>query len=221
MATYTLDFRLLGVTVELLVLERHLEIIEQQIAQGREKADGELAIKSRTFDLRDPDDEAEFSLLVQERDFEVDFVQPRVLRGPFLVTLFAVYESAVSEIACRIQARKGVETSLRDEKVRGFLSKAKEYYDVRLQFDLSISNRRWENLRQLSKLRNAIAHANGRLETIGAKKAEELLKVPGISDEMDCIVVSEVFLREIFGIVKDDLEDLVERYKDWDSASSI
>ena len=206
--------------MELLVLERHLEIIEKQIEQGRKAADDEVTIKCRMLDPEDPDGPAEYGLLIQERDFQVDFVHPRVLRGPFLVTLFAAYESAVTEIARRIQESKGVRISLRDIRRNGFLSQSRKYYEGVLQFELSTSNERWERMRLLSKLRNAIAHANGRVETIGVEKAEELMRWPGISKEMDCIIVSEVFLRETFGVVKDDLEDLVARYKEWDTANN-
>ena len=221
MAEITLDFRLLGVSMELVVLERHLDIIEKQIEQGRKTAGDQVRIKSEGLDPDNPDDAAEHSLLIQERNFEVDFVHPRVLRGPFLVTLLAVYESAVTEIARRIQKSRDTRVSLDDIRASDFLSQSKKYYEGVLQFELSTSNKRWQRIILLSKLRNVIAHANGRLETIGVKKAEELLKWPSVSEELDCIVVSDVFLRETFGAVKDDLEDLVERYKEWDSANNI
>ena len=207
--------------MELVVLERHLDIIEKQIEQGRNTADDQVRIQSQGLDPGNPDDAAEYSLLFQERNFEVDFIHPRILRGPFLVTLLAVYESAVTEIARRIQKSKGARISLEDIRASDFLSQSKKYYEDVLQFELSTSNKRWQRIRLLSELRNVIAHANGRLETIGVKKAESLLRWQGISKELDCIIVSDVFLRETFGAINDDLEDLVKRYKEWDSANSV
>ena len=189
MAKITLDFRLLGVSMELVVLERHLDIIEKQIEQGRKTADDEVRIQSQRLDPDNPDDAAEYNLLIQERDFEVDFIHPRVLPGPFLVTLLAVYESAVTEIARRIHKSKGERISLEDIRATDFLSQSKKYYDGVLQFELSTSNKRRQRIRLLSKLRNVIAHANGRIETIGIEKAEKLLGWPGISRELDCIIV--------------------------------
>ena len=219
MTTITIDFRLLGVSTELFVLEKHLDIIEKKIEQGRKTADNEVALKSRALDPRDPDDSAEFGLLIQERDFQIDFVHPRVLRGPFLVTLFAVYESAVTEIANRLQKSKGERISLEDIRGNDFLSRSKKYYDGVLQFSLSTSNKRWQSLRLLSKLRNVIAHTNGRLETVRVETAEALLTSEGISEQLDCIIVSDIFLRHTFDVVKYDLEDLLDRYKHWDSAN--
>ena len=47
---------------------------------------------------------------------------------------------------------------------------------------------------------------------------------PGVSEYLGCIVVDANFLRESFMLVKEELEGLVERYKQWDTgnrASSV
>ena len=204
--------------MELLVLERHLAIIEDQIVQGRETADYEVKKRSHGLDPDSPDDAAEFSLLIQERNFQIDFVHPRVLRGPFLVTLFSVYESAVTEIANLIQKKRSEPLSIEDIK-GDFLGRSKKYYSSVLEFDLSMSNEHWQKLRLLSDLRNIIAHTNGRPEATSAKKSKKLLNVTGVSEEIGCIVVTGELLREIFIAVKRELDDLVARYKEWDTAS--
>ena len=155
-----LDFRLLEVSMELSTLEKHLELIEAQIERGQEEAWSRREAKMMELES---DDEAEWSLIVQEYDYEVDFVLPRVLRNPFLVSLFAVYESTVTEIAKAMQQKKSAGISIDDLK-GDFLKHSKNYYGHVLQFQLSLSNDNWQRLMLLSDLRNAIAHTNGRLD---------------------------------------------------------
>ena len=208
------DLRLLEVSIELSTLERYLEFIEEQEKRGREAAECELQTKWRELSC---DDEAEWSLLCQERDFQVEFVLPRILRGPFLVTLFAVYETAVTEIGKLIQEKKGVQISLDD--LRGdLLSRAKKYYGNVLQFELSKGNQHWERLTLLSDLRNAIAHTNGLLDMMRQGTKRRILRIEGVSERFGCIVVDEHLLRDTFTLVKEDVEALVGRYKQWDTA---
>ena len=157
-----LDFRLLEVSMELSTLEKHLELIEAQIERGQEEAWSRREAKMMELES---DDEAEWSLIVQEYDYEVDFVLPRVLRNPFLVSLFAVYESTVTEIAKAMQQKKSAGISIDDLK-GDFLKHSKNYYGHVLQFQLSLSNDNWQRLMLLSDLRNAIAHTNGRLDIV-------------------------------------------------------
>ena len=212
-----LDFRLLEVSMELGILEKHLELIEAQIELGQNEAWSKMEAKTRELEL---DDGAEWSLITQEYRYQVDFVLPRVLRNPFLVSLFAVYESAVTEIAKTMQKKKGVGISIDDLK-GGFLKRSKNYYKHVLQFKLALSNESWRRLMLLSDLRNAIAHTNGRLDIVSPVTRERILRNEGVKEEIGCLVVKRDFLKETFVFVKDDLEDLVKRYKEWDRATRI
>ena len=211
----TLDFRLLEVSTELSTLEEHLELIEDQIERGQGQAWSRR--KAKMLDL-EPDDEAEWSLLQQEYYYQVNFVHPRVLRNPFLVSLFAVYESAVTEIAKLIQQKKGLALSIDDLK-GDLLKRSKKYYEHVLQFQLSLGNENWQRVMLLSDLRNAIAHTNGRLDMVSKRTRERILKSKGVREELGCLVVEGAFLKETFAFVKNDLEGLVERYKEWDTAT--
>lgn len=135
-----IEFRLLELSMDLNTLESHFELIEEEIARGEEAAERELQEKLRELNY---EDYAESDLLRQERDFQVKFVLPRVFRSPFLVTLFTVYETAVTEIAKLIQDKRGIQISLDDLK-GDLLSRAKNYYANVLHFELSKSNRHWE-----------------------------------------------------------------------------
>ncbi|MDE2781023.1 MAG: hypothetical protein OXI91_15305 [Chloroflexota bacterium] len=208
-----IDFRLLELSMDLGTLERHFSRIEEEIARGEETANQELKDKWQALEFKD---EAEWDLLRQERDFQLEFVLPRVLRCPFLVTLFTVYETAVTEIAKHIQDKRGLRISF-DDLRGGLLSRARKYYANVLDFELSKSNRHWERITLLSDLRNAIAHRNGRLDLMSPGVGEKLLKIDGVSESFGYIVVDENFLRETFTLVKEELEGLVARYKQWDT----
>ncbi len=218
------DFRLGEVSGELDTLKKHLELIEEEIKRGEEAAKAELDAKLRPLYLNKQelslDERDEEHNYREEYYYQIDFVLPRVLRVPFLVALFAVYETAVIEVASHIQKKRGGQIS-RDDFKGDLLNRAKKYYKRVLQFELSSNNKRWERLTVLAGLRNAIAHTNGRLDMIeeqNRKKMEKILKLDGVKDELGFVIVSGAFLRETFTLVKDDLEDLVARYKEWDTA---
>ena len=218
------DFRLGEVSEELYTLEKHLELIEEEIKRGEEAAKAELDVKVRPLYQNDRE------LSLDEKDeehgyrgeyyYQIDFVLPRILRGPFLVALFAVYETAVTEVASHIQKKSGGQISLDDIK-GDLLSRAKKYYKHVLQFELSSNKKSWERLTVLADLRNAIAHTNGRIDRIRVGTREKILKIDGVEDELGFVTVSGAFLRETFTLVKDDLEDLVARYKEWDTAAKV
>ena len=216
------DFRLGEVSGELDTLEKHLELIEEEIKRGEEVAKAELDANVRELYLNERelslDEKDEEHYYRGEYYYQIDFVLPRVLRGPYLVALFAVYETAVTEVASHIQKKRGGQISLDDIK-GDLLSRAKKYYKHVLQFELSSNNKSWERLTVLADLRNAIAHTNGRLDRIRVGTREKILKIDGVKDEVGFVIISEAFLRETFTLMKDDLEDLVARYKEWDTAT--
>ena len=209
-----IDFRLLELSMDISTLESHIDLIEKQIVQGEEAAEREFQDRLRESNAQGED---QWDLLHQEKYFRVEFVLPRVLRGPFLVTLFSVYETAMTEIAKLIQARRGIQSSL-DDRRGDLLRRAKKYYSNVPDFELSKDNQHWERLTQLSDLRNAIAHSNGRLNMIRPiTDKEKLLKIDGVNDRLGYIVVDKKYLEQTFKLVKAELEGLVARYKKWDT----
>lgn len=212
--TRRLYLRLFGVSVELSILEEHLELIEEQIRRGVTEAECRLKDEIRGLT---PDDEDSWDLPHQKYRYQVEVTLPRILRNPFLVSLFAVYESSVKTIAELVQEEKRQKSSLDDES-GNFLKRAKRYYKHVLHFDLSTDNERWKQLKILFDLRNAIAHTNGRYEAIEKKRRCRIMKQKGVREYLGFIMVSETFLRKTVKLVKEDLEDLLERYEKWETA---
>ena len=216
---FNVDFRLTGVSLELITLDTHLKLIEEQIEQSRKAAKCELESELRKISPDEfvGDDWETWDLLHQDYYYHVGVVLPRTLRSPFLVTLFTVYEAAVTEIARFIQKRQSQKLSLNDIREDNLLDRAKKYYEYVLQFELSTSNRSWERLTVLSDLRNAMAHANGRLDMVRSGVRSRILRREGVDDKFGYMIVNGTFLRETFDLVKRDLEDLVDRCKKWDT----
>ena len=238
MTARTIDLRLWPTRGEIYVLERYLELIEEHIELSRKEAERakaagekELSFHSSDEDWSDPSSDAwaELDLIQQEHEIEVDFIQPRMLRGPCLVVLYSVYEAAVRRAADAIQRQKGKDQSiigficfLETGRARGsFLQKIEKYYSSVLQFDLLASTEHREKLKLLSDLRNIIAHSNGYLGHLDKKKKKkyaESLCHSGVTEEYHCLVVSGGLLQELFIVVKEELESLVKRYRQWDDS---
>ena len=213
-----IDLRLIEIEMELSTLQTHIEMIEEQVKQGEEVAKCELHDKWQELRKLNCADRTEWDILHQERDLQVDFVLPRVLRVPFLVTLFTVYEAAVTEIASHVQKEKGLQISIDDLK-GSLLDRAKKYYSNVIELRLSTDNQHWQRIKLLSDLRNAIVHTNGRLDLMSSKRKKKILKNDGVSEYWGCIVVDANFLRESFAIIKEELEELMDRYKQRDTTN--
>ncbi len=205
-----IDPVLLPIHTELDTLTIHSELIEEQVVQARTRA--QEALDANIVEMKQfPEhyDESSWDLARLEYRSLVEVTYPRILRNPFLVSLFSLYESAVQQIAERIQEEEGVEKPM--SKDGGFLRNARRYYEEILDFKLSKSCEHWRRLVLLSDLRNAIAHTNGNVETIRPEKLVHLLKQPGIHEEGGFIVVSKVFMKQTVKLVGEDLADLLAR----------
>ena len=236
-----LDSPLLGAEAELEMLADHLQLIENHIEriQKRERREFDRKveeIKKASKDLPkwssarqgeladyspDPTDYlVEVEIASQEYEWRINDL-PLFLRGPFLVSLYAVYESVVTEIAKLIRNKQSQKKKIDD--LRGnFLDRAKKYYKHILQFDLYSNEKAWQQIRMLSDLRNAFAHANGRVDRLKKKSKKKIKqwngqKNIGISITIfDHVICDADIVADIFGAVSDSLEDLIKRYKHWD-----
>ena len=211
-----IDSRLLDASIELDALEEHLQLIENQMAQIRETARNKTETYIRKEGLC-PDD-PEWQSAWQYYDYRIDSL-PIFFRGTFLVALYAAYESIVTEIARLIQDKQSQQIKLNDLR-GGFLERAKKYYKHILKFDLYSEEKAWEQVRRLSTLRNAFAHANGRLDMLNERSRKIIQKWAqqnlGISTYYGYIICEVNIVADMYDAVRSSLEDLIERYKDWD-----
>ena len=218
MDTETLDFRLIEVESELFALDYHLNLIEEQIRnkEAWERMLSQKKIKKLGLTYDDP----EYHWEQQELDYLTEITLPRLFRGPFLISLYAVYESSVIEIAALIQKKKGIQKSIKDVK-GNFLERAKKYYNDVIQFQLFSGNEAWQKINMIFEIRNAIAHTNGRIEMLNEKTRNKIIKwekqKKGIYSTSGYLVVEEIFLRDTLSLISESLNDLAQRYKEWDN----
>ena len=114
----------------------------------------------------------EVEIASQEYEWRIND-PPLFFRGTFLVSLYAVYESVVIEIAKLIRDKQSQQIKIDDLK-GNFLERAKKYYKHILQFDLYSNEKAWQQIKMLSDLRNAFAHANGRVDRLNRKSKEKI-----------------------------------------------
>jgi hypothetical protein len=211
------DFRLLEVESELYALEDHLNLIEGQMEriQRKERLRLDTYIRTKNLSPDDPD----WHNAIEEHDERIEFLLPRLFRGPFLVALYAVYESAVGEVAQLMQQSLPHGISIKDLK-GDFLERAKKYYKHILGFDLYTEDKEWQRIKMLAELRNAFAHVNGRMEMLN-EKSKKLIRgwekqKKGIATYSGYIVCDANIVAEVFENVCKSLRNLLDRYKKWD-----
>ena len=198
-----IDFRLLDASIELDVLEEHLQLIENQMEhiERTERNKTETYIRKEGLCPDDP----EWHIAWQKYDYRIDQL-PRFFRGTFLVVLYAAYESIVTEIARLIQVKQSQKIAINHLK-GGFLERAKKYYKHILKFDLYSEEKVWQQVKMLSTLRNAFAHANGRLDMLNEKSKKEMKKwgkeKRGISTYYGYIICEANIVADIFGAARD------------------
>ncbi len=217
-----IDFRLLDVSLELSALEDHLELIENQIQSLRTSE--KIALDSLVRSQNSSPDDFEWDEAYRDYYHKVESLLPRLFRGPFFVSLYAVYEAVVTEVARLIQRTLEQPLSLNDIRDSDFLDRAKKYYRHVLRFELCGDNTTWQQIIVLSELRNAMAHTNGRWEMLGEATKDRIKKWKkthtGLEIVEGYIIADSAFLRKTFGIVRSSLDDLVERYKLWDDSKN-
>jgi hypothetical protein len=216
------DSRLLDVSLEIYALEDHLQIIEKHMErfQEEERLRIDEYLKKESLCPDDP----EWHIAFQDYNNRIDLLLPRLYRGSFLIALYAVYESAVTEIARLIQNKKSQKIAINDIK-GDFLERAKKYFKHILTFDLYSEEKAWHKITMLSLLRDVYAHANGRLEMVKEPSRKTIQKWEqqnlGISDYHGYVICEAKIVEDIFKTVRKSLEDLVTRYKQWDDEQGV
>jgi hypothetical protein len=205
-----IDFRFVEIEYELWALQEYIRTLESQLPLLETQEQEKLRERIREQDY----DESDANIEYQQYYDLIERMLPRFFRSPVLVTLWAIYESAIKEIASYIKEKQKCSLDIQD--IRGdTLGRTKKYYDHVLKFPLITSDQTWEYLEMLLVLRNALAHGNGRKDAIKNdtwKKIEKWQKAKtGVVVEDDYLIFTASFVQEAFTIVSDALRDLIQR----------
>lgn len=216
MSPIKLDFRFLESQYEIGVLEDYLRVIEEHLDKltKQEQEKFEAKIKNELYQNDDVERQEAYQQLYEY----IEHLLPRFSRNPFLVTLWATFESAVVEIAKYLQEKKGLKLGISDIRGDNFIKQAQRYFDNVLNFPLGLDAVTIKRLDMLRVLRNAIAHSNSRINAV--RREEDKNKITewvkskmGISLHNYTLIFSKHFLRETYVIMNQSLSALLERVR--------
>jgi hypothetical protein len=216
LSAFDLGDPLLESSCEVYAVQDYYESLENQIDRVQRTLKLKLDTQLKTQKLT-PDD-PEWYKAIQEYDHWVDLLLPRFFRGPFLVSLYALYESIVAEVAITIETLNPKLCSFQSFKKKrhlNFLEVSSQYYAEVLQIDLCPDANTWKQLIVLMKFRHAIAHGNGRIASIQPQKfkseiVEMARDIPGVDTYSGYITFGKKFVAGITRIVLDELLRFIE-----------
>src|SRR3989344_3787029 len=213
------DFPGFDIWYELWAMEQYLRVIVEHlpdvIAQAKRRAETELKKLDRDME------EGEIKIRRQEIAEVAKTIIPRFFWGPTIVSLWALYESSVEDLAEYVQKREGAKLSLDDIRAKNFRERTAKYFAGVLDFDFGIDRSRDEKLRIIQEFRNLFAHDGGRLNGLSSQRQTEIRKLvenaPGVEIKNDVVYFSSSFLRDCFTTIEDILEHmtwlLAKRYR--------
>jgi catechol 2,3-dioxygenase-like lactoylglutathione lyase family enzyme len=209
-----IDFRYSEFHYELWALGHMLEIIEPAIARLSEQDEAQTLaeLEQRGW----TDDPAEIDLGYQDIRDKRDYVLPRFMRGPFLVALWACFESGVQAVARGLHKELSASIELRELRGDSFLARSKRYYQAILGLELDDDQARYSRLVDLYRVRNALAHANGLREGMSEddwSRLEGTLKRHDVALDMrrGMLVLPRAYLESAYSDVDASLRSVVER----------
>ena len=213
------DWELLDLKSDLYVVESHLHFVEEQIPFQTQKHEYELDNKLKLADY-DPSCEVERAMEWDEIQDHQQWVReglPRLVVNPFVVTVWALYEAAISDFADIVQKKQGAALALSDITGKHLVDRVDKYFRHVLHFPIDYSADRMERLNFLGALRNSIVHNNGKMS--GLKKSIQTRiesdEIEGVSasDYRVYIILEVEYARQAFETVKEHLLLLFKRYE--------
>ena len=211
------NFDLIHLEADLSVLKQHLDFVEEQVRFQSEKSEFELdaRLAVENYDLSNPRDSAYQRYHIEAHQLWVREELPRLVVNPFIVALWALFESVITDLASLIQKKQGKALSLNDIKGDNFLKRVDKYYRYVLQFPLDLNSDNEARLNFLGAIRNAIAHSNGRLSSLSKanQKAIQENDIQGVSrSSWDYLVLEVEFACSSFELVEELLRNLFNKY---------
>ena len=206
------DLRFVEIFHELYALEDYMNSIESQLPDLIEKE------KEKAYQTGLKNDSIEWQQKEQALYELIEDVLPRYFRNPIVVTLWAIFESAIIEIAKEIKDQQSLPITLDDIK-GDFLERTNKYFNHIVKFPIDVRGSSWQHFRRFYLLRNTLAHGNGRFDNIKNKDDRKtILKWEKENTEISTtdgnIVCSSNFIKKTFSVVFDFLSNVTEKVKE-------
>ena len=213
MARIYVDMRFFEIEREIWAIGEYLKTIpaqvQQIVAQDRHRTSKILGAAGANLD------EAEIQAELDEMHERTEKVFPRFVHIPCIVSIWACYESGVTEVADFLADGGSKKLRIRDVRRGNFVKNAESYYSTVLNVSLDNSEDRLARLADLLVIRNAIAHRNGRSGPSGTADGVKsvLARTAEISVTEGYIDPSPVYLQNAYSDVSTSLGDLVWRVR--------
>tara|TARA_R110002050_G_scaffold297886_1_gene460003 strand:+ start:1902 stop:2549 length:648 start_codon:yes stop_codon:yes gene_type:complete len=205
MGILNMDFRYPGIEikVELIVLQAYLSQIENGV-----KSVCESYISAEMKKYSDSDFH-EYQHIYQIAEDEM----PRIIRIPFIVTIYAIFENSVARLLDYAKMKEEKELSLKDVNGKSPISTQNKYMKHVLGYEYQFSNKIIRDIGQINTVRNYIAHCNGNIGSLSEDKIKKLKsisgKVVGLSIEPDVIDISYQYLESSMHTIESSLRELM------------
>lgn len=209
-----MDFRFVELDHEVTSLATYREILEEQLTIRKDQE--RLRLRARLMSPESEMDDAERQFANEEVNILVEEILPRFFRGPYLIALWALFESGIIEVADFIAMTKPLSLKLRDIRGRGPKDQWNKYFTHIASYPLGFTDCTWERLEELRQVRNVLAHANGRLDLVKDDKSRRKLEKwcrenRGLSEHSNLLIVSADYTRAAQILVTDTLSSLISR----------
>ena len=200
-----MDIRYPGIEikVELIVLQAYLSQIENGVKSVCESYISEEKKKYPKSEYH------EYQHIYHIAEDEM----PRIIRIPFIVTIYAIFENSVARLLDYAKMKEEKDLSLKDINGKSPISTQNKYMKHVLDYEYQFSNKIMEEIGQINTVRNYIAHCNGNIGSLSEDKIKKLKnisgKVIGLSIESDVIDISYQYLESSMRTVESSLRELM------------
>ncbi|MFK3866019.1 hypothetical protein [Pseudoalteromonas rhizosphaerae] len=207
-----IDFKYPGIEikVELLVLRNYLPQIEVGIQEACK------SYINKELENHTEEDPLEYQHIYTIAEDEM----PRIIRPPFVVTIYALFENAIAQLIEYSREKECKALTLKDINGRSPMSKYNKYMKHVLNYDFQFSTSDMNKIANIARIRNYIAHSNGNLPKQNGDILDSLEKVckvvKGVSVEGYTLDINSSFLIYAMEVIESILRKLMaymeERY---------
>jgi hypothetical protein len=218
------ETRLLETRIELSGLTHARELMEKQIQLLCEERRKEAGAQVRELANQGVEwEDGEIQLVFQERDYAIEHLYPRLFRGPFLVTLWAIYEAGLKEVARFVKRAKNIDLDIDEISGHDVRRKARRYFEAVLQVTFGTGSSRAGDIGKVYKVRNAFAHANGRLRSLTPdvlRTVVSMIAEGHLEETLGYIVPTDRYVAAASEVIHTELSGLVDEAIRWHNSSS-
>lgn len=189
----------ISINVELSVLEEYLKAMEQGIGAVCDSYINKEEEKHKGVP------HYEFSYIYEVANYEI----PRVIKLPYVVTLYSLFESTVLSLLKYAQEKEKKHIGVKDIRGNTLISSYNKYMQHILNYEFCFNQDAMSKMSVLNKLRNCIAHTNGNLDSTNTEIKKLLSSNSEISELNGQLDVSYEYLLSAFSFISQSIKELM------------